>query len=144
MITKFSHSTLYVSNQDKALDFYVNKLGFQKRMDYTNENGFRWLTVGSKDQPDIDIVLMPVMSGPGMRFSKEEAAQMQVLLEKGLLSGGVFETSNCRAMFEELKAKGVRFEGEPTDAPWGVQCTLTDGVGNWYSVLEPKAQTWNK
>ena len=113
-------------------------------MDYTNDTGFRWLTVGTKDQPDIDIVLMPVMTGRGMRFTEETAAQMQRMLEQGLMSGGVFETANCRAMYEELKAKGVQFDGEPTDAPWGVQCSMTDGVGNWSSVLEPKAQTWNK
>jgi catechol 2,3-dioxygenase-like lactoylglutathione lyase family enzyme len=57
MIRKLSHATIYVLDQEKAFDFYVNKLGFEVRTDAPMDGGFRWLTVGPKDQPDIEIVL---------------------------------------------------------------------------------------
>src|SRR5262249_27856030 len=64
MIQKLSHATLFVEDQDAAKDFYVNKLGFDVRMDETMDNGFRWLTVAPKGQPDFEIVLMKVAVNP--------------------------------------------------------------------------------
>ena len=52
MVTKLSHTSLFVSDQDKAYDFYVNKLGFKVNTDATMDNGFRWLTVTAPDAPD--------------------------------------------------------------------------------------------
>jgi catechol 2,3-dioxygenase-like lactoylglutathione lyase family enzyme len=63
MIQRLSHATLYVIDQDAAKDFYVNKLGFELRMDESMGNGFRWLTVSPKGQPDLQIILMKV-DGP--------------------------------------------------------------------------------
>ena len=59
MIQRLSHATIYVLDQDAAYDFYVNKLGLEVRTDARMENGFRWLTVGPKGQPDLEIALMP-------------------------------------------------------------------------------------
>ena len=66
MIQRLSHTTLYVLNQDSAKDFYVNKLGFEVRMDAKMDNGFRWLTVSPKGQPDLQVILMQV-DGPNMQ-----------------------------------------------------------------------------
>ena len=63
MIQRLSHATLYVLDQDAAKDFYVNKLGFDVGMDASMDNGFRWLTVRPKGQPDLQIILMKV-DGP--------------------------------------------------------------------------------
>ena len=57
MIQRFTHATLFVTDQDEAKDFYVNKLGFEVHMDNSMGN-FRWLTVGPKGQPDFQIILM--------------------------------------------------------------------------------------
>ncbi|HYF64836.1 MAG TPA: VOC family protein, partial [Herpetosiphonaceae bacterium] len=57
MISKLSHATVYVLDQDAAYDFYVNKLGFEVRTDVTIDGGFRWLTVGPKGQRDLELVL---------------------------------------------------------------------------------------
>ena len=57
MVTKLSHASFFVNDQDKAYDFYVNKLGFKVNTDATMENGFRWLTVTPPEQPDLEIVL---------------------------------------------------------------------------------------
>ncbi len=66
MIQRLSHAAIYVLNQDAARDFYVNKLGFEIRMDQSMDNGFRWLTVSPKGQPDFQLILMKV-DGPNMQ-----------------------------------------------------------------------------
>src|SRR6185436_3624903 len=113
MITKMSHATVYVLNQQEALEFYTNKLGFEVRTDATMEGGFRWLTVGPKMQPDMEIVLMKPEAGP--MFDAEAAAAMQLLIRKGVLGSGVFEVDDCIKTYNELKAKGVQFAGAPED-----------------------------
>ncbi|HZS25784.1 MAG TPA: VOC family protein [Candidatus Angelobacter sp.] len=60
MIQRMSHSAIFVIDQDVAKDFYVNKLGFEVKMDESMPNGFRWLTVSPKGQPDLEIILMKV------------------------------------------------------------------------------------
>jgi catechol 2,3-dioxygenase-like lactoylglutathione lyase family enzyme len=93
MIQRLSHTTLYVLDQDAAKDFYVNKLGFEARMDGKMDNGFRWLTVSPKGQPDLQIILMQV-DGPNMQ--PEVAKTIRGLLTGGKLNGGVLQTSDCR------------------------------------------------
>src|SRR5260221_1305305 len=107
MITRLSHATVYVLNYDKALDFYTNKLGVEVRTDMEMDGGFRWLTVGPKSQPDLEIVLYEPRA-MGM-VDAETAKQLRSLLEKGVMGAGVFETANCQKTYEELKAKGVEF-----------------------------------
>lgn len=145
MITKLSHSTLFVLDQDKAFDFYVNKLGFSVHTDAMMENGYRWLTVSPPEQPQLQIVLLPVLH-ESMKASKdcpdgfdeETRAAFKLLLEKGIMGAGVFYTPNCRASYEELKAKGVVFKSEPKEVFYGIECIITDSVGNWFSLTEPK------
>ena len=86
MIQRLSHTTIYVLDQDAAKDFYVNKLGFEVRMDASMDNGFRWLTVSSKTQPDLQIILMKV-DGPNMQ--PDVVAALRDLLTRGKLGGGV-------------------------------------------------------
>jgi catechol 2,3-dioxygenase-like lactoylglutathione lyase family enzyme len=136
MITKLSHVTLWVNNQDAAKDFYVNKLGFEVRTDHTMEGGFRWLTVGAKTQPDVEIVLMEPTPGP--MFDEEAAAAVRLLLKKGVLGAGVFNTPDCHKTYQELKAKGVHFAGAPEDRFYGVEAIMKDGLGNWFSVTQHK------
>lgn len=137
MIQRLSHASLYVLDQDSARDFYVNKLGFELRMDQSMDNGFRWLTVGPKGQPDLQIILMKV-DGPNIK--PEDAATLRGLLEGGRLNGGVLHTSNCRQTYEELKAKGVEFIQPPTERFYGVEALMKDDSGNWFSLTEPKGQ----
>ncbi len=111
MIQKMSHVTLFVNNQDDARDFYVNKLGFEVRTDHTMEGGFRWLTVGTKMQPDLEIVLMEPKPGPIL--DDEAAVAVRLLLKKGVLGSGVFQVDDCRKTYEELKQKGVQFTARP-------------------------------
>ena len=137
MIQRLSHTTLYVLNQDSAKDFYVNKLGFEVRMDAKMDNGFRWLTVSPKGQPDLQVILMQV-DGPNMELDVAKA--IHTLLTQGKLNGGVLQTSDCRATYEELKAKGVEFPSPPKEQFYGVEAILKDDSGNWFSMTEPKGE----
>ena len=138
MITKMSHTTLFVLNQDEALDFYKNKLGFEVRTDSTMDGGFRWLTVGPKNQPELEIVLMAI--SPGQMFDEKTAETIKELVKNGKLGAGVFECDNCRATYEELKAKGVLFMSEPEQKFYGVEALFKDNSGNWFSMTERSKQ----
>lgn len=127
-----SHVSVYVLNQDSAYDFYVNKLGFDVRTDAPMGPGMRWLTVGPKDQPDLEITLMPIAEG--MMFTKESAAQMKDLVKKGTFGFGVFECKDIYATYEELKAKGVEFSKAPKEEFYGIEALFKDDSGNWFSL----------
>jgi catechol 2,3-dioxygenase-like lactoylglutathione lyase family enzyme len=137
MITRVSHITFFVLDQEKAYQFYVEKLGFKVNTDAKMENGFRWLTITPPDQPDLEIALLNPLGG-GMSFDEETLNAFKVLLEKGALGAGVMHTPDCRATYEELKAKGVGFKGEPKDQFYGTEAILYDGLGNWFSMTQPK------
>jgi catechol 2,3-dioxygenase-like lactoylglutathione lyase family enzyme len=138
MIQRLSHATLFVEDQDAAKDFYVNKLGFEVRMDETMDNGFRWLTVAPKGQPDLQIVLMKAAVN-GFFLDAESASALQLLLRKGVLGAGVFQTADCRKAYEELSAKGVEFKSPPQDRFYGTEAVFKDNCGNWFSLTEPKS-----
>jgi catechol 2,3-dioxygenase-like lactoylglutathione lyase family enzyme len=135
MITKLSHATLYVTDQDQALDFYTKKLGFEVRTDVTME-GFRWLTVGPRGQRDLEIVLMKLAAGGP--WDDATLAQLQSLLAKGGLGGGVFEADDCHRTYEELRVRGVEFTSPPTNRPYGIEATFKDPFGNWFSMTQPR------
>ncbi len=138
MIQRLSHVTVWVLDQDAAYDFYVNKLGFDVRTDARMDNGFRWLTVGPKGQPDLEIALMPTAPGPMM--DQESSDALRALVRKGVLGAGVFETADCRQTYEELKGKGVEFTQPPTERFYGIEALLKDNSGNWFSMSQRKEQ----
>jgi catechol 2,3-dioxygenase-like lactoylglutathione lyase family enzyme len=136
MIQRMSHTAIFVLDQDIAKDFYVNKLGLQTNTDETMPNGFRWLTVSPKGQPELEIILMKVAPGP--KLQPEDVATVAGLIKKGVFGAGVFDTADCRKAYEELKAKGVEFLSPPKEEFFGVQATFKDPFGNWFSMTQPK------
>lgn len=141
MITRLSHTSIFVNDQEKAYDFYVNILGFKVKNDAQMGNGFRWLTVTPPDQPDMELILMDILHNSMMgskTFDEEAQKAFKLLMDKGILGAGVFNTPDCRATYEELKAKGVQFAGEPKEQFYGIEAVMYDGVGNWFSVTQPK------
>jgi catechol 2,3-dioxygenase-like lactoylglutathione lyase family enzyme len=138
MITKVSHMSLFVLDQDKAYDFYVNKLGFKVHTDQKMDNGFRWLTITPPEQPDLEIAVLAPLTPGAMGYDDDTRKAFKVLLEKNAMGAGVLETPDCRATYEELKAKGVQFKGEPKEQFYGTEVIMSDGVGNWYSVTQQK------
>lgn len=139
MITKLSHTTIYVLNYDQALEFYTHKLGFEVRNDIKMDDGFRWLTVGPKSQPDLELVLYePKAMGS---LDEDSVKHLRALLEKGVIGGGVFATDDCQKTYEELKRKGVEFLQAPKDNPYGIEAIFKDTTGNWFSLTQPKPYT---
>lgn len=136
MITKHSHSTVYVLDQDRAKAFYTEKLGFEVRDD-ARMGDFRWLTVAPKTQPDSCIVLMALR--PNQFMDEESCEMIKKLLARGVLGGGVVETDDCRRTYEELKGKGVEFISEPKEMPYGIEAVFRDDSGNFFSMGERKA-----
>ena len=134
MIQKMNHVNVFVLDQDRAKEFYTEKLGLELRNDSTLD-GFRWLTVGPKDQPDFAILL--AYPAPPM-FSEEDAETVRSLVAKGSLGGGVFHTDDCRKTFQELSGKGVTFLQEPADRPYGIEALFRDDSGNWFSLTQSK------
>jgi catechol 2,3-dioxygenase-like lactoylglutathione lyase family enzyme len=135
MIQRLSHCLLYVLDQEAAHDFYVNKLGFEVRTD-NNMQGFRWLTVGPKGQPDLELVLMPIMPNPMM--DEATANTLRDVVKKGLLGAGIWQTADCQKTYEELTAKGVEFMQPPTERFYGTEAVFKDNSGNWLSLSQPK------
>src|SRR5438270_6039239 len=113
MVQRMSHVTIYVLDQDSAYDFYVNKLGLEVRTDAKMDNGFRWLTVGPKGQPDLEIALMSTEPGPMLDQQTSEA--LRALIGKGAIGSGVMETPDIHKTYEEMKARGVEFSQPPQE-----------------------------
>lgn len=132
MITRLSHATVHCLDQESAIDFYTNKLGFEVRTD-ARLGEVRWVTVGPKTQPELEIILGHI--GPPM-FAPEDTAAMRALVAKGAIGVGVLQVDDCRATYEELSAKGVEFVQEPVDRPYGIEAILRDDSGNWFSVTQ--------
>ena len=128
MITKLSHTTIWVLDRDEALDFYTQKLGFEVNTDATMDD-FRWLTVSPPDQPDHELILL--VPGPSM-MDEESAEQVKALVAKGVLGPGAFETDDCRRTYEELRERGVNFMSGPPSASTGSKprYATTLGIGS--------------
>jgi len=132
MITRLSHTTVWVLDQDEALEFYTQKLGFEVNTDATVDD-FRWLTVNPPDQPDHELILLE--PGPPM-MDEESAAQVKALVAKGVLGPGAFNTDDCRRTFDELSERGVNFLSDPSERFYGIEATFRDNSGNWFSMTQ--------
>jgi catechol 2,3-dioxygenase-like lactoylglutathione lyase family enzyme len=134
MLKRITHTFIHVLDQDEALHFYVGKLGMVVHTDA--DLGFmRWLTVTFPDQPELELALMA--PGPPA-YDDTTAEQIRELVTKGAAGGGlIFQTDDCRATYEELRAKGVEFTQEPTERFYGTDCALRDPFGNPLRFTEP-------
>jgi catechol 2,3-dioxygenase-like lactoylglutathione lyase family enzyme len=133
---KISTTQIWVHDQDEALAFYTDKLGFEVRSDVTlpELGGFRWLTVGAPDQHEIDIVLMAI-PGPPV-FDEETAEQVRTLMAKGAATAIFLTTDDVHADYERLKAKGVEFTEEPEERPYGIDAGFRDPSGNHFRLTQ--------
>ncbi|MBJ7610562.1 MAG: VOC family protein [Candidatus Dormibacteraeota bacterium] len=130
-----SHTTLWVRDQEEALQFF-SKLGFEVREDVTNGN-FRWLAVASKEQPELAIVL----AKPGYPMDDATSQQVEAAVAKGQLGTLVFATDDCFAAYEELKAKGVEFTRPAGERPYGIDAAFRDPSGNEFRLLQAAKQS---
>jgi predicted enzyme related to lactoylglutathione lyase len=135
---KIASAQVWVHDQDEALAFYTEKLGMQVQSDVTlpEMGDFRWLAVSPANQPDVSIVLMAIPGAPV--FDPETADQVRELMAKGAATGIFLTTDDCRASYEELKARGVEFVDEPEERPYGVDAGFRDPSGNHFRLTQVK------
>jgi uncharacterized glyoxalase superfamily protein PhnB len=133
---KLANAQLWVHDQDEALAFYTNKLGMEVRSDVTMPElgNFRWLTIGVPGQPDVAITLMAIPGPPVMDQSTSE--QVRDLMSKGFAGTLFLTTEDCRASYEELKARGVEFTEAPEERPYGIDSGFRDPSGNSFRLTE--------
>jgi|SRR6266545_6249225 len=125
MLEEIAYATVFVSDQDRALDFYTNVLGFKKGFENPTPDGPRFLTVGLDGQ-DFQLVLWPGTPGEAQP------------LESHTPGAYTIETGNCRKAVEELKARGVKFDTEVLEYPWGYIAVFQDPDGNRLQLRELK------
>ena len=125
---------IYVHDQDAALDFYVNKIGFKVHTDAKNGN-YRWLTVTHPDQPEFELGLFlpqePVLDAA-------TAATMATLVAKGAMPPLVLTVADCNATYATLKAKGVEFIQEPIARFGSVDANFRDPSGNAWKMVQAR------
>ena len=137
MIT-IANAQLWVHDQDEALAFYTEKLGWEVRADVTvpELGNFRWLTVGPPAQPDIAVTLMAIPGPPLMDAAS--AKQLRDLLGKGFAGTLFLTTDDVHASYEELKARGVEFLEEPEERPYGIDSGFRDPSGNQFRLTQDR------
>lgn len=138
MIQRQSHSTVYVLDQQEALEFYRDTLGFEVHTDMrmSEDGDLRWVTVSPKGQPDLEVILMPVSPGP--MFDAGTAEEMKALVRRGAFGIGVFESDDIHADHERLGKQGVEFVSPPTERFYGIEAIVKDNSGNWFSLTQRK------
>ena len=134
MITNISLLSVWVKDIDESLAFYTDVLGFEVGDDLQLGPDFRWCTVVHPRQPEIHLHLT-TPSGPLPDYLIEAMARAQ---DEGGLPGVGLNVDDCRATYEELRAKGVEFLQEPEERPYGVEALMRDNSGNWMVLVEKR------
>ena len=122
-ITRVNTVTIAVRDQDAALRWYTEILGFEKRLDLPGE-GFRWLTVAPREQQEVQILL---------------ASWFPELVGKNAM--WVLETEDCRGACEELKRRGVRIVEDPEERRNRVEAVIEDLYGNRFELVETRGRS---
>ena len=128
MLTNIGTITVQVTDQDKALAFYTQKLGFEKRSDEPIGPNQRWIEVAPPGAQTRILLYKATPEAPGGPSYEEAQARI------GKPTGMVLEVDDIEAMFAELKSNGVSIEEEPQKQPWGWWGVFADQDGNSYGV----------
>jgi uncharacterized glyoxalase superfamily protein PhnB len=135
---KIANAQVWVHDQEEALAFYTEKLGFEVRSDVTlpEMGDFRWLTVSPPGQEDVAVVLMAIPGPPMM--DEDTTRQIEALMSKGFAGTVFLTTDDCQADYEQLKSRGVEFTETPEERPYGIDCGFRDPSGNSIRLTEVK------
>jgi len=125
---KIKLTNLYVDDQDKALRFYTDILGFVKKSDFSN-GPFRWLTVASSEEPDGTELQLALNDNPAAN------AYQQAMFRQGL-PAAMFHTDNVKGDYERIKAHGAEFIMPPTDVHFATIAKLNDTCGNLIQITQ--------
>jgi predicted enzyme related to lactoylglutathione lyase len=127
---KIKLTSVYVDDQDKALHFYTEVLGFAKKADFS-QGPFRWLTVGSPEEPDGTQLQLALNNNPAAK------AYQQALFQQNQ-PAAMFFTDDIKRDFEQIKARGAEFTMPPTDVTASTIAMLNDTCGNLIQLTQLK------
>ncbi len=127
MIQKIGYITIIVKDQDEAAKFFVEKLGFVKRIDTSFGPSMRWLTLSPQNQTEVELTLVKAETEEKKQALGKQAGD-HVLL--------TLETDDCNRDYKEMRAKGVRFYGRPQKQPYGIEVVFEDLYGNLFDLIE--------
>ncbi|PKV79276.1 VOC family protein [Nocardia fluminea] len=132
-ITNVSLVTVYVTDQDAAKQWYIDKLGFVETADVSmGDNGFRWVSIAHPDHRELEVTLMI----PGPPLTDDLADAIRRALADGTHGALGLRTADCQKTYEELTAKGVEFVQPPSERPYGTEAIIRDNSGNWLVLVE--------
>jgi len=133
---KVANAQLWVHDQDDALAFYTQKLGWEVRSDVTvpELGNFRWLAVGPVGQDDFSVVLMAIPGAPV--FDPETVDQVKALMAKGAAGTVFLVTDDVDGEYESLTSRGVEFVDAPEDRPYGRDSSFRDPSGNHLRLMQ--------
>src|ERR1700744_4606039 len=126
---------VYVDDQDEALKFYIDKLGFRVHTDVRN-GSYRWLTVQHPEQPSFQLGLFT----PGPPIPDAATAQtLRAMVARGAMPPLVPAVADCRASYDRLKASGVEFTQEPMERYGSIDAGFRDPAGNGWKLIQAPA-----
>jgi len=131
---KIRMTSVYVDDQEKALHFYTEVLGFAKRADFTN-GPFRWLTVASSEEPDGTELQLALNNNPAAK------TYQQAMFQQGQ-PAAMFYTDDVKGDYERIKAHGAEFTMPPTDVTASTIAVLNDTCGNLIQLVELARKSW--
>ena len=127
---KIKVTSLYVDDQNRALHFYTEVLGFAKKADFSN-GPYRWLTVTSSEEPDGTELQLALNDNPAAK------AYQQAMFQQGERAANFF-TNDVKSDYERIKARGAEFTKPPSDVPGVTIAILNDTCGNLIQLTQPK------
>jgi catechol 2,3-dioxygenase-like lactoylglutathione lyase family enzyme len=130
-------ASIYVRDQDEALQFYTDKLGFEVHTDVRNGD-YRWLTVRHPDQPTFQLGLFKVQAPV---VDDSTAQSLNEAVAKGAMPPLVLVVDDCRATYEDMRGRGVEFTQEPTERYGNIDASFRDPSGNGWKMLQARSQT---
>ena len=131
MDISLKHCFINVTDAEQALTFYRDALGLELQNDVANE-GFRWITLTSPAQPDVEIVVSDYLAD-----SPADRDTIASLIAKGAMSGLNFASPDLEATFEKVRASGAEVLQEPMDQGWGARdCAFRDPAGNMVRISQ--------
>ena len=125
---KIKLTSVYVDDQPKALRFYTEVLGFAKRADFSN-GPYRWLTVGSNEEPDGTQLQLALNNNPATK------AYQEAMFQQGQ-PAAMFYTDDVKGDYERIKSRGAEFTMPPTSVPGATIAKLNDTCGNLIQLTQ--------
>jgi predicted enzyme related to lactoylglutathione lyase len=127
---KIKLTSVFVDDQEKALRFYTETLGFVKKTDFSN-GPYRWLTVASPEDPDGTELQLALNNNPAAK------AYQQAIFHQNQPAANFF-TDDVQAEYDRIKARGAEFTMPPTDVTASVIAMVNDTCGNLIQITQLK------